>query len=186
MRILTLVAVVLVAACAKPGGAAGTGASIMKTDTATFAAGCFWGVQASFDKVKGVVSTTVGYTGGHTEKPTYRDVCSDTTGHAEAVEVVFDPQAITYEQLLDKFWATHDPTTLNRQGPDFGSQYRSVIFYHSPEQQAAALASKGKLEKSGKYRQPVVTEIVPAATFWRAEEYHQKYFQKNGGGSCHL
>ena len=158
----------------------------MKTETATFAAGCFWGVEAAFMKVKGVTSTTVGYTGGHTEKPTYRDVCSDTTGHAEAVEVVFDAQVVTYEQLLDKFWDIHDPTTLNRQGPDFGSQYRSVIFYHSPEQQAAALASKGRLERSGKYRQPVVTEIVPAATFWRAEEYHQKYFQKNGGGSCHL
>jgi peptide-methionine (S)-S-oxide reductase len=157
-----------------------------KTDTATFAAGCFWGVEAEFMKVKGVLSTAVGYTGGHTEKPTYRHVCSDTTGHAEAVEVVFDPQVITYEQLLDKFWSIHDPTTLNRQGPDFGSQYRSAIFYHSPAQQAAALASKEKLDKSGKYPRPVVTEIVPASTFWRAEEYHQKYFQKHGGGSCHI
>ncbi|MCX6844516.1 MAG: peptide-methionine (S)-S-oxide reductase MsrA [candidate division WOR-3 bacterium] len=157
----------------------------MKTDTSTFAAGCFWGVQAEFDKVNGVVTTTVGYAGGHTKKPTYRDVCSDTTGHAEAVQVVFDPTVVTYEQLLDKFWSIHDPTTPNQQGPDFGSQYRSAIFYHSPAQQAAALASKAELEKSGKYRRPVVTEIVPAVEFWPAEEYHQKYFQKHGGGTCH-
>jgi peptide-methionine (S)-S-oxide reductase len=158
----------------------------MKTETATFAAGCFWGVQAEFDKVKGVVQTTVGYTGGNTEKATYRDVCSDTTGHAEAVQVVFDPTVVTYDQLLDKFWSIHDPTTLNRQGPDFGSQYRSVIFYHSPEQQAAAAASKEKLEKAHRFPRPIVTEIVPAATFWPAEEYHQKYFKKHGGGSCHI
>jgi peptide-methionine (S)-S-oxide reductase len=158
----------------------------MNTDTATFAAGCFWGVQAEFDKVKGVVATKVGYTGGHTEKPTYNDVCSDQTGHAEALQVVFDPTVVTYEQLLDKFWAIHDPTTLNRQGPDFGSQYRSVIFYHSPEQQAAATTSKEKLEKARRFPRPMVTEIVPAATFWPAEEYHQKYFKKHGGGSCHI
>jgi peptide-methionine (S)-S-oxide reductase len=158
----------------------------MKTDTAMFAAGCFWGVQAEFDKVKGVVQTAVGYTGGHTEKPTYKDVCSDTTGHAEAVEVVFDPTVVTFEQLLDKFWSMHDPTTLNRQGPDFGSQYRSVIFYHSPEQESVAVASKEKLEKAHRFPRPIVTEIVPAATFWPAEEYHQKYFQKHGGGSCHI
>ena len=158
----------------------------MKTDTATFAAGCFWGVQAEFDKVKGVVQTTVGCSGGHTEHATYRDVCSDTTGHAEAVEVVFDPSVVIYEQLLDKFWSMHDPTTPNQQGPDVGSQYRSVIFYHSPAQESAAAASKEKLEKSHRFRRPIVTEIVPAATFWPAEEYHQKYFQKHGGGSCHI
>ena len=158
----------------------------MKTDTATFAAGCFWGVQAEFDKVKGVVATTVGYSGGHTEKPTYKDVCSDTTGHAEAVQVVYDPTVVTYEHLLDTFWSMHDPTTSNQQGPDFGSQYRSVIFYHSPEQQAAASASKEMLEKAHRFPRPIVTEIVPAATFWRAEEYHQKYFQKHGGGACHI
>jgi peptide-methionine (S)-S-oxide reductase len=158
----------------------------MKTDTATFAAGCFWGVQAEFDKVKGVVQTTVGYTGGHTEHPTYRDVCSDTTGHAEAVQVVFDPTVVTYEQLLDKFWSIHDPTTPNRQGPDVGSQYRSVIFYRSPEQKSAAVASKEKLEQAHRFPRPIVTEIVPAAKFWPAEEYHQKYFQKHGGGSCRI
>jgi peptide-methionine (S)-S-oxide reductase len=158
----------------------------MKTDTATFAAGCFWGVQAEFDKLNGVVQTTVGYTGGKTEKPTYRDVCSDQTGHAEALQVVFDPAAVTYEQLLDKFWSMHDPTTLNRQGPDHGSQYRSAIFFHSPEQQAVATASKEKLDKAHRFPRPIVTQIVPAATFWPAEEYHQKYFQKHGGGSCHI
>ena len=143
-------------------------------------------VQAEFDKVKGVVQTTVGYTGGHTEKPTYKDVCSDTTGHAEAVEVVFDPAVVTYDQLLDKFWSMHDPTTPNQQGPDFGSQYRSVIFYHTSEQESAAVASRDRLTKAHKFPRPIVTEIVPAATFWRAEEYHQKYFQKHGGGSCHI
>jgi peptide-methionine (S)-S-oxide reductase len=158
----------------------------MNSDTATFAAGCFWGVQAEFDKVKGVVATTVGYTGGHIEKPTYKDVCSDKTGHAEALQVVFDPAVVTYEQLLDKFWSIHDPTTLNRQGPDFGSQYRSVVFYHSSEQQAAAIAAREKLEKARRFPRPIVTEIVPGATFWPAEEYHQKYFKKHGGGSCHI
>jgi len=170
----------------QPGGQAQKGTTMTKADTATFAAGCFWGVEAAFTKVKGVSSTAVGYTGGHTEKPTYRDVCSDTTGHAEAVEVVFDPQVISYEQLLEELWVIHDPTTLNRQGPDFGSQYRSAIFYHSPEQQAAAVASKENLQKSGRYQLPVVTEIVPAAKFWRAEEYHQRYFEKHGGGACHI
>src|SRR5512137_452197 len=124
----------------------------MKTDTATFAAGCFWGVQAELDKVKGVVQTTVGYTGGHTEHPTYKDVCSDTTGHAEAVQVVYDPTVVTYEQLLDRFWSMHDPTTPNRQGPDFGSQYRSAIFYHDEKQKAVAIASMGELENSGKFK----------------------------------
>ena len=158
----------------------------MKTDTATFAAGCFWGVQAEFDKVKGVVQTTVGYTGGHTEKPTYRDVCSDATGHAEATQVVFDPTVVTYDQLLDKFWAMHDPTQRNRQGPDIGDQYRSVIFFHTPEQQASAEASKAKLEASGAHPRPIATSIEPAPTFWPAEEYHQRYFEKNGAGFCHV
>lgn len=158
----------------------------MNTDTATFAAGCFWGVQAEFDKVKGVAQTTVGYTGGKTEKPTYNDVCSDATGHAEAVQVVYDPSVVTYEQLLDRFWSMHDPTTLNRQGPDHGSQYRSAIFHHSPEQESAALAGKEKLAKARRFPRPIVTQIVPATTFWPAEEYHQKYFQKHGGGSCHI
>ena len=159
---------------------------MIQTDTATFAAGCFWGVQAEFDKVKGVVKTTVGYTGGRTEHPTYQQVCTDKTGHAEAVQVVYDPDTVSYEQLLDVFWSIHDPTTKNRQGPDYGSQYRSAIFYHSSAQQATAVTSKEKLDKSGKLKRPVVTEITAAGKFWPAEEYHQKYFEKHGGGSCHI
>ncbi len=155
------------------------------TETATFAAGCFWGVQAAFDQVEGVTKTTVGYTGGHTEHPTYQQVCTDKTGHAEAVLVEFDPSVVTFDQLLDRFWDMHDPTTKNRQGPDVGSQYRSAIFYHSSEQRASALASKQRLEASGRLKRPIVTEIVPATTFWPAEEYHQKYFAKHGGASCH-
>ncbi|MEO0078176.1 MAG: peptide-methionine (S)-S-oxide reductase MsrA [candidate division WOR-3 bacterium] len=158
---------------------------VKRTETATFAAGCFWGVQAAFDQVKGVVSTTVGYTGGHTDNPTYQQVCTDKTGHAEAVQVIFDPVAVSYDQLLTVFWDIHDPTTKNRQGPDIGSQYRSAIFYHSSEQQAAAVASKQKLDQSGRLKRPVVTEIVPAGTFWPAEKYHQKYFAKHSGGTCH-
>ena len=154
------------------------------TEEATFAAGCFWGVQYAFDQIKGVTATTVGYTGGHTENPTYEDVCSDTTGHAESVLIEFDPAVVTYWQLLDAFWKMHDPTTLNRQGPDYGTQYRSVIFYHNGEQQAEALASRVALEQSGVHRKKIVTEIVPAATFWPAEEYHQKYFQKHGVQGC--
>jgi peptide-methionine (S)-S-oxide reductase len=157
-----------------------------KMEKATFAAGCFWGVEATFRQLKGVTSTAVGYEGGSRDKPTYKDVCTDTTGHAEAVQVEYDPAQISYEQLLDVFWENHDPTTRNRQGPDVGTQYRSVIFYHSPQQQAAALASKEKLAKSGKYRRPVVTEIVPAATFWRAEDYHQQYLEKRGLSNCHV
>jgi peptide-methionine (S)-S-oxide reductase len=153
---------------------------------ATFGAGCFWGVEAKFRAVKGVTATAVGYEGGKTDNPSYRDVCSDTTGHAEVVEVDYDPAQVSYEQLLDLFWNSHDPTTLNRQGPDWGTQYRSVIFYHTPEQQAAALASKERVQASGRFRRPVVTAIEPAATFWRAEEYHQQYLEKRGGGSCHL
>jgi peptide-methionine (S)-S-oxide reductase len=150
------------------------------THKATFAAGCFWGVEAAFRDLPGVVSVTSGYEGGHTADPTYRDVCSDRTGHAEAVEVTFDPARISYDRLLDTFWSIHDPTTENRQGPDVGSQYRSAIFYHTPEQRAEAEASKAKENASGKHRRPVVTEIVPAQPFYEAEDYHQRYFEKNG------
>lgn len=156
------------------------------TERATFAAGCFWGVEATFRTVKGVKSTSVGYTGGWTENPTYEMVCTDKTGHAEAVEVVFDPNVVSYEKLLDVFWECHDPTQKNRQGPDVGTQYRSAIFYHSPEQEQAARRSKEQLEKSGKYKRPIVTEIVPASMFWRAEEYHQQYLEKRGLASCHI
>ena len=145
---------------------------------ATFAAGCFWGVEVAFRQVKGVVSTTVGYTGGHFQNPTYEDVCSGRTGHAEAVEAEYDPSKVSFEDLLTVFWDIHDPTTLNRQGPDVGTQYRSAIFFHSPEQQAAAVASKEKLQGAGTYRNPVVTEITRASQFYRAEEYHQQYKEK--------
>jgi peptide-methionine (S)-S-oxide reductase len=150
------------------------------TETATFAAGCFWGVEEDFRQMNGVVSTKVGYTGGHMQNPTYQDVCTDTTGHAEAVQVTFDPARVTYEALLEKFWLLHNPTTLNRQGPDIGSQYRSAVFYHTPAQEAAARAAKERLEKSGRFPRPIVTEIVPAAPFYDAEEYHQQYVQKHG------
>ncbi len=153
---------------------------------ATFGAGCFWGVEEEFRKVPGVLATAVGYSGGKTDNPTYEDVCSDETGHAEVVEVEYDPAKVSYDQLLEIFWNNHNPTTLNRQGPDVGSQYRSAIFFHTPEQQAAARASKERLEKSGRFNRPVVTEITPASRFWRAEEYHQKYFEKRGGGACHV
>jgi peptide-methionine (S)-S-oxide reductase len=152
--------------------------------TATFAAGCFWGVEATFRQVPGVVSTAVGYTGGTTAHPTYEDVCTGRTGHAEAVEVVYDPARVSYEDLLTVFWNNHNPTTLNRQGPDIGTQYRSAIFYHTPEQEAAARASKETLEQSGKFRKQIVTEIVPAVPFYRAEEYHQQYFEKRGISHC--
>jgi peptide-methionine (S)-S-oxide reductase len=155
-------------------------------ETATFAAGCFWGVEAAFRQTKGVKSTAVGYTGGHTKNPTYEDVCSDTTGHAEAVLVEFDPAEVTYEHLLDVFWQNHDPTQMNRQGPDFGSQYRSAIFYHSPQQQAGAIASKERLSASGKLKRPIVTQIVPAVEFYKAEDYHQQYLEKRGMASCHI
>ena len=155
-----------------------------KWEKATFAAGCFWGVESAFRRVQGVKNATVGYTGGKFENPTYEDVCSGTTGHAEAVLVEFDPAEVSYDQLLDVLWNCHNPTTPNRQGPDIGSQYRSVIFCHTPRQKEAALASKKKLDQSGKFRDPIVTEIVPAATFYRAEEYHQKYLQKRGEASC--
>lgn len=153
---------------------------------ATFGAGCFWGVEAAFRRVPGVLDTAVGYMGGHLERPTYRDVCSDRTGHAEVVQVEYDPEQVSYEALLETFWSCHDPTQVNRQGPDFGSQYRSAIFFHTPEQQAAAEVSRVELQASGRFRRPIATEIVPAATFWRAEEYHQQYLEKRGVASCHL
>jgi peptide-methionine (S)-S-oxide reductase len=153
---------------------------------ATFAAGCFWGVEATFRQLPGVSSTRVGYTGGATQNPTYKDVCTDRTGHAEAVEVDYNPAELSYEKLLEVFWENHDPTQLNRQGPDHGTQYRSAIFFHSPEQEAAARASKEKLEKSGHYRKPIATQIVPATTFYEAEDYHQQYLEKRGLATCHI
>jgi peptide-methionine (S)-S-oxide reductase len=155
-------------------------------EKATFAAGCFWGVEAAFRGVKGVTETQVGYTGGHTPNPTYEQVCTDRTGHAEAVEVTFDPEKVSYAELLRIFWQIHDPTTPNRQGPDLGSQYRSAIFTHSGEQKRLVEESRDALGRSGRFRRPIVTEIVPAQTFWRAEEYHQRYLEKHGRASCHL
>ena|SRR3989338_3669686 len=157
-----------------------------KIETATFAAGCFWGVEYKFAQIKGVVNTTVGYTGGHLKNPSYEDVCSGETGHAEAVKVKFDPNQVSYEKLLEVFWELHDPTQLHRQGPDVGTQYRSAIFYQNEEQKKAAIKSKEKLEKSGKYKKPIVTEIVPASQFYPAEEYHQKYWLKNKNFVCHI
>jgi len=154
--------------------------------TATLAAGCFWGVEEAFCTTPGVTETAVGYMGGKLENPTYEAVCTDRTGHAEVVQVQFDPTQVSYERLLEIFWEIHDPTTLNRQGPDRGTQYRSAVFYHDPAQQKAAQALKAQLDASGRFRRPIVTEITPASTFWRAEEYHQKYVQKQGGGSCHI
>jgi peptide-methionine (S)-S-oxide reductase len=150
--------------------------------TATFGAGCFWGVEEEFRKVKGVKSTAVGYAGGKTENPSYEDVCSHTTGHAEVVEVEYDPAEVSYEKLLEVFFEAHDPTQVNRQGPDVGDQYRTAIFFHTPEQEKAARAAKAALEKSGKHRRPIATEIAPAPKFWRAEEYHQQYIEKRGRG----
>lgn len=149
-------------------------------EKATFAAGCFWHVEEAFRQVKGVAATAVGFSGGHFERPTYEQVCSLNTGHAEAVRVIFDPKVVSYETLLDVFWKIHDPTTKDRQGPDIGKQYRSVIFYHNEEQKAAALASKEKLEKSGAFKNPIITEIVPVSDFYMAEDYHQQYFEKKG------
>jgi len=153
---------------------------------ATFAAGCFWGVEATFRQIPGVSSTRVGYTGGQMDKPTYKDVCTDRTGHAEAVEVDYDPAKVPYEDLLNVFWENHDPTQLNRQGPDWGSQYRSAIFFHSPEQESTAKASKDALEKAHRFSKPVVTQIVPAVEFFPAEDYHQQYLEKRGLGTCHV
>ena len=146
------------------------------TERATFAAGCFWGVESAFREIPGVTATRVGYTGGHTDNPSYYDVCSDTTGHAEAVEVEFDPEQVSYDQLLDLFWRSHDPTQGNRQGPDVGSQYRSAVFFHSPEQEEAAVASKARVQAQLPER--VTTEVVPAGEFYEAEDYHQQYFEK--------
>ena len=153
---------------------------------ATFAAGCFWGVEATFRQLPGVISTRVGYTGGKLPNPTYKDVCTDDTGHAEAVEIEYDPAKLSYQQLLQVFWENHDPTQLNRQGPDCGTQYRSAIFFHAPEQEAAAKASKEALEKSGRFTKKIVTQIVPATTFYQAEDYHQRYLEKRGLASCHI
>jgi peptide-methionine (S)-S-oxide reductase len=155
-------------------------------EIATFGAGCFWGIEAAFRRVPGVLDVAVGYSGGHTENPTYKDVCTDETGHAEVVQVTFDPARVSYKTLLDVFWRVHDPTQVNRQGPDFGSQYRTAIFFHSPEQETAAKESKAALEASGTLRRPVATEITPAGKFHRAEEYHQRYLEKRGAASCHF
>lgn len=156
----------------------------MATEKATFGAGCFWGVEATFRAVPGVLDATVGYAGGSTENPTYEDVCRHGTGHAEVVQVEFDPAAVGYDRLLDIFWSNHNPTTLNRQGPDVGDQYRSVIFYHSPEQQAAAEKSKTRLDAEGRFKRPIVTFIQPAPAFYPAEDYHQRYLEKRGLSHC--
>ena len=158
----------------------------MTTKTALFGAGCFWGVEATFRQVPGVVATAVGYAGGTIANPTYEQVCTDRTGHAEVVQVTYDPDRVSYDRLLDVFWENHDPTTLNRQGPDHGTQYRSAIFYADDTQRAAAESSKAALEKSGRFRRPIVTEITPAPQFWAAEEYHQRYLEKRGLASCHI
>ena len=156
----------------------------MTEKKATFGAGCFWGVEAVFRQVAGVTATEVGYAGGHTENPSYEQVCSHTTGHAEVVQVTYDPERVSYEELVDVFWGKHNPTQLNRQGWDIGDQYRSVIFFHDEEQREAAERSKAELDASGKYRKPVVTKIEPAPAFYPAEEYHQRYLEKQGRSSC--
>jgi peptide-methionine (S)-S-oxide reductase len=159
----------------------------MTTEKATFAAGCFWGVEAAFAAIPGVTATAVGYEGGKLDRPTYQDVCTDQTGHAEAVELDFDPERVSFSQLLDAFFALHDPTTLNRQGPDWGTQYRSAVFYHSPAQQEQARAKIAELTAAGRFApRKIVTQVVPAETFWRAEEYHQRYLEKRGLASCHI
>jgi peptide-methionine (S)-S-oxide reductase len=158
----------------------------MTTEIATFGAGCFWGVEAAFSKVPGVIEAVSGYSGGRTENPTYKDVCTDETGHAEVVQVTFDPAKVSFERLLEVFWGIHDPTQVNRQGPDFGSQYRTAIFFHTPEQEATAKKVKAELNASGKFKRPIATEITAAGPFYRAEEYHQKYLEKRGLASCHI
>jgi len=158
----------------------------MQTELATFGAGCFWGVEIAFRQIPGVLDALAGYSGGTMPNPTYEDVCSDRTGHAEVVQVTFDPARVSYDRLLDVFFTSHDPTQLNRQGPDVGRQYRSAIFYHSEEQREAAEAAKRKWEASGRWKRPIVTEISPAAPFWKAEEYHQRYLEKRGLASCHV
>ncbi|MGI8827912.1 MAG: peptide-methionine (S)-S-oxide reductase MsrA [Chloroflexota bacterium] len=156
------------------------------TQTATFGAGCFWGVEETFRQVPGVLDAAVGYSGGTYKNPTYQDVCTGRTGHAEVVEVTYDPSRVSYGKLLDVFWENHDPTTRNRKGPDVGTQYRSAIFFNTPEQEAAAHRSKEELDKSGGMHSPVVTDIAPASTFYRAEDYHQQYLSKRGLGACHI
>jgi peptide-methionine (S)-S-oxide reductase len=156
------------------------------TKKAMFGAGCFWGVEVTFRNVPGVIDAAVGYSGGDLENPTYKEVCSDTTGHAEVVQVEYNPAVVSYEQLLDVFWNNHNPTTINQQGPDIGTQYRSAVFYYDDEQRDAAIASRDRLQASGKWRRAIVTEISPAAEFWRAEEYHQRYLEKRGLASCHV
>ena len=156
------------------------------TEKATFGAGCFWGVEAAFRQVKGVKATAVGYAGGTTKNPTYKEVCTDATGHAEVVQVEYDPAEVSYDRLLGVFWVSHDPTQLDRQGPDVGAQYRSVIFFHTPEQEAAARESKAALDSSGRFRRPIVTEILPAPEFWLAEDYHQQYLEKRGLSHCRI
>ncbi|MBL8880755.1 MAG: peptide-methionine (S)-S-oxide reductase MsrA [Phycisphaerales bacterium] len=201
IMINTLLAMSFVAGCAdsaarestdqsktstKPGATDRTEAKPMNLQTAMFGAGCFWGVEETFRQTKGVVKTEVGYAGGNVDNPTYKQVCTDRTGHAEVVRIEFNPALVSYEQLLDIFWANHNPTTLNRQGPDVGSQYRSAVFYFTPEQKATAEASKERLEKSGKWKKPIVTEITEAKPFWRAEDYHQQYLAKRGLSNCHV
>jgi peptide-methionine (S)-S-oxide reductase len=159
---------------------------VAELEKATFGAGCFWGVEAAFRQLEGVRATAVGYMGGALKNPTYEDVCTNRTGHAEIVQVEFDPSKVSYETLLNVFWENHDPTTLNRQGPDVGTQYRSVVFYHSPQQQESAQASKNRLESEHRFPRPIVTEIVPAAEFYRAEEYHQQYLEKRGLSHCRI
>lgn len=155
-------------------------------EKATFGAGCFWGVESFFREVPGVIDAAAGYAGGHVDNPTYKQVCTDTTGHAEVVQVTFDPAKVSYDKLLGVFFANHDPTTLNRQGPDTGSQYRSAIFTHSPEQEKAARAKIDELTKTGRFKRPIVTSVEPFRNFYRAEEYHQRYFEKNRLPSCHV
>ncbi len=156
------------------------------TQRASFGAGCFWGVEATFRELDGVVDAVSGYQGGHTENPTYKEVCTDRTGHAEVVEVEYDPAKVSYDKLLDVFWGAHDPTQVNRQGPDVGTQYRSAIFFYTPEQEQAARASKSKLEASRRLKRPIATQIEPAHVFYRAEEYHQQYLAKRGLRHCHI
>ena len=189
IQLIALIALLGFTPAATASPAAKGARTMNKTTTvekATFAAGCFWGVEAAFRQIKGVVSTQVGYTGGRTNDPSYEDVCTDRTGHAEAVEVTYDPSRVKYEDLLHVFWTNHDPTTPNRQGPDVGEQYRSAIFYHSPAQETEAKASKARLESEHRFKRPIVTQILAAGPFYRAEDYHQQYLEKRGLSTCHI
>jgi peptide-methionine (S)-S-oxide reductase len=188
-RLIVILALLgFVPAVSESAAAKGAHKKMEKTEAqkATFAAGCFWGVEAAFRQIKGVLSTQVGYTGGRTTDPSYEDVCSEKTGHAEAVEVTYNPVMVKYDVLLNVFWQNHDPTTPNRQGPDVGEQYRSAIFFHSPAQETAAKASKARLEAERRYKRPIVTQIVEAGAFYRAEEYHQQYLENRGLSVCHM